>query len=293
MPRRPRGTIADMPSPWAEPGRTSILDVAIDVLGEQELARRLGLLLKGRSSPKLIFTINPEILMHAHRDPTYRSLLNRAALSVADGVGLQWAAAYLADRLPRGLFGSLFTFLFSRDRRRTILPERLTGVRTLEHLLRGATSRGLNVFLLHRVDGRSSLASISEVVRERYPALRFGGANVPASSKTLPPETRAKVSAFAPHVLLADLGAPNQERLLVDAIESSPSVRIAMNVGGSFDFLTGASRRAPLAWQRAGFEWLWRVLREPRRFNRILTATWRFVRVVRDWKYQSLKRSAV
>ena len=49
-------------------------------------------------------------------------------------------------------------------------------------------------------------------------------------------------------------------------------MRIAMGVGGTFDFLAGTKKRAPKIMQYLGLEWLWRLVQEPQRLPRILNA---------------------
>jgi len=56
-------------------------------------------------------------------------------------------------------------------------------------------------------------------------------------------------------------------------------VKIAAGVGGAFDFIAGVQKRAPLAWQRLGLEWLYRLIQQPWRWKR-MTRLPRFVLAV-------------
>ncbi|TRZ77530.1 glycosyltransferase, partial [bacterium] len=75
-------------------------------------------------------------------------------------------------------------------------------------------------------------------------------------------------------ILLVAYGNPasRQEKWIEQNLPKLPSVKVAMGVGGSFDFLAGNIARAPKWMQRIGIEWLWRLGRQPRRGKRIFRA---------------------
>jgi N-acetylglucosaminyldiphosphoundecaprenol N-acetyl-beta-D-mannosaminyltransferase len=81
-----------------------------------------------------------------------------------------------------------------------------------------------------------------------------------------------RIESARPHILLVAFGAPAQDMWIATHLKSLPTVRIAMGVGGTFDFLAGDVRRAPLALRILGLEWLWRLILEPWRWKRIWTA---------------------
>jgi exopolysaccharide biosynthesis WecB/TagA/CpsF family protein len=80
------------------------------------------------------------------------------------------------------------------------------------------------------------------------------------------------IAGLKPRVVLVALGAPVQEKWLVEnrALMAKMGVRLGMAVGGSFDFLLGKVKRAPKKWQSGGWEWLWRLGQEPHRWRRQL-----------------------
>jgi N-acetylglucosaminyldiphosphoundecaprenol N-acetyl-beta-D-mannosaminyltransferase len=85
-----------------------------------------------------------------------------------------------------------------------------------------------------------------------------------------PQEEPALVAAIAgaqPDILLVGISSPKKERFLARWGDQL-GVPVCHGVGGSFDVLAGKVRRAPLAWQRLGLEWLYRVKQEPRRLWR-------------------------
>ena len=89
------------------------------------------------------------------------------------------------------------------------------------------------------------------------------------------PTILAMIRTAAPHLLLVAFGAPAQDLWITKHLTEMPSVRVAVGVGGTFDFLAGRVKRAPAFMRSLGLEWLWRMIREPRRIGRI----WRAVAV--------------
>jgi N-acetylglucosaminyldiphosphoundecaprenol N-acetyl-beta-D-mannosaminyltransferase len=76
----------------------------------------------------------------------------------------------------------------------------------------------------------------------------------------------------SPDILFVALGAPKQERWIFENLNKLESVKLAMGVGGAFDFLSGKTKRAPLWMRKIGLEWFWRLIIEPRRVKRIIDA---------------------
>lgn len=81
-----------------------------------------------------------------------------------------------------------------------------------------------------------------------------------------------EITKTEPDIILVGLGFPEQEQWIDAHARRIPSVRIAMAIGGAFDFWTKVAVRAPQWMQRAGLEWVWRFMREPRRWKRIWNA---------------------
>ena len=196
----------------------------------------------GGPRPQLVVTLNPEIAVGAHDDEALRRALRSADLSVADGVGIAWAARRAGEALPG----------------------RVPGVDlTLEVLRRGGPD--LRVFLL---GGRPGVAERAATEVQR----RFGSTVVGARDGYFRrpeevPEVCREVAASGCQLLLAGLGQ-GQERFLRenDAALAAP---VMIGVGGTLDVLAGEVRRMPSWSSRLGVEWLLRVGLDPKRWRRI------------------------
>ncbi len=85
-----------------------------------------------------------------------------------------------------------------------------------------------------------------------------------------------RINKTQPDIIFIAFGAPKQEEWICENLKKMPSVKLAIGVGGSFDFVSGKVKRAPLILQKLGLEWLWRLILEPRRIKRIYNATVKF-----------------
>ncbi len=197
--------------------------------------------------PRQICTANPEFVMTAQRDPEFRRVLNDAGLVLPDGVGLLWAARRMGARLP----------------------ERVAGSDLIYRLAEMAGAHRWRVYFLGAAEGVAQAAA--ERLRGLYPGLvvagTFAGDPSPATAGALV----ARVQAARPDVLLVAFGAPAQDKWIARHT-AELGVPVSLGVGGSFDFVAGVARRAPVWVQRVGLEWLHRLWRQPWRARRIFTA---------------------
>lgn len=204
-----------------------------------------------------IATVNPEFVMASQKDTEFRNILNSVDLAVPDGIGLQWAAKFL--HLPIG--------------------ERITGVDLTWEIAKLAAEGGYSIYLLGAKEGIA--AQVAQKLKIIYPNLTIAG--VYAGS----PEEEgiaAKINQTKADILLVAFGAPKQEKFIFQN-RHKLTVKLAMGVGGTFDYIAGTVSRAP-KWMRViGLEWLYRLICQPKRFGRIITATIIFPLAVLRSKY--------
>jgi N-acetylglucosaminyldiphosphoundecaprenol N-acetyl-beta-D-mannosaminyltransferase len=193
--------------------------------------------------PHRIVTVNLDYLRHAHSHAGFSEALEAADLAVADGMPLVWASR-----------------LFGRP-----LKERIAGVDLADRCARLAATKGYRLFLLGAGPGVAQ--STAGVLKERYPGLAIAGTYTPPEGEFSAEEERAiemAIRAAAPDILLVALPTPRQE-LWNHANSRRWNVPVVIGVGAAFDMLSGEVRRAPGWMQRSGLEWLFRLVREPRR----------------------------
>ena len=137
----------------------------------------------------------------------------------------------------------------------------------MEEILRLAEKNNLKTFLAASSRGLSTWEETSQAIIKRFPALKIGGTNL---NKDIT-GSRLRVTDY--EIVFANFGAPYQEKFL-NSLKSAKNskMRLVMGVGGSFDYLTGKIRRAPVFTRKIGLEWLWRLIQQPRRIKRIWNA---------------------
>lgn len=197
------------------------------------------------NSPHQVITLNAEILYRATQDPQLMQIINQAALVTPDGAGILWAGRKLGQPLP----------------------ERVTGIDLVQALAPRAAQKGWRLYLYGGEPGTAETAATR--LREQHPALEIVG----VSHGFIPPEEqealRDTIKKAQPHIILVALGAPRQEFWIAENLPSL-AVPVAIGVGGSLDVIAGQVKRAPQWVQKAQLEWLYRLVKEPWRYKRML-----------------------
>lgn len=231
--------------------RADILGCTIDRVGMQEtLAKIDELIATGRYAQHMC--INTAKLVSLRDDARLREIVERCDLVNADGQGVVWASRLLGDPLP----------------------ERVTGIDLMEELLGLAERKGYRVYILGAKD--DVLDQAVTRIRERYPGLQLAGRRNGYFTAEEEPQVCGEIRASRPHIVFVAISSPRKEYFLA---ERGPELgaEFVMGVGGAVDVMAGLTRRAPVAWQKLGLEWLFRLLQEPRRmFRRYAVSNARF-----------------
>lgn len=222
---------------------TRVLGVRVDLVtpaGALDLMKTF--VRDGRSHH--VVTINPEFIMAARRNRDFRDVLNAADLALPDGIGAVWACRQHGHPLH----------------------QRVTGVDTVKALCAWGAKEGLRPFLLGAAPGVAERAATA-LCRD-HPGLKIAGicAGSPAAEEE--EQIVASIRDSRPDFLFVAFGAPQQDHW-IDRTRERLHVPIAMGVGGTFDFLAGKRRRAPIWMQNVGIEWLYRLFQEPWRWKRM------------------------
>jgi N-acetylglucosaminyldiphosphoundecaprenol N-acetyl-beta-D-mannosaminyltransferase len=225
--------------------------------------------------PLVIFTPNPEIVVYAQKDNHFKKIVNSAQINIPDGGRIVWASRLLKEPLP----------------------ERISGTDLLGRLVEIATEKSIRVGL---IGGGSKIAVRAlECLGKKYPGL-LGWAEEGPRIKTS--DTRnhisddntinqlvKKIRETETRILFVGFGAPKQEYFidklrahLSDKKATSPVVLMA--VGGAFDYISGQIRRAPKWIRDLGFEWFYRLVRQPWRIKRQLALP-KFIILVAKQKF--------
>lgn len=226
-------------------GRIIILGIPIDSVTRAEALGRIRTMLAA-SLQSHVVTPNPEMLVKSS-DPAFRTVLAHASLAVPDGAGLLFASRLLRDPLP----------------------ERVTGTDLVTDI--AGLPEASPIFFLGAAEGVAALTA--QKLKEDSLSLHIAGTY---SGSPSPGEEEAivrRINLSNAKTLFVAYGAPAQDLWIARNLKYLTSVRVAMGVGGAFDFISGRKKRAPMWMQRIGIEWLWRLMLEPRRIKRIWNAT--------------------
>ncbi len=196
----------------------------------------------GQKGKSFIVTINPELVMIARKDHEYEKVLISADLALCDGVGIVWAGR---------IFGKKF-------------EGRIHGVDLVEKISEAISDKPITIGL---VGGRKNVAQLtSECLQKKYPGLKVSFAEEEWSDVKDPKSC---------DILFVAFGSPKQEKWIYEHL-SKMDVKVAIGVGGAFDFISGNVRRAPVWIRKIGLEWLFRLITQPWRWKR-QTALLKFI----------------
>ena len=226
-----------------------------------------------KDSKKFIITINTEIVMQAKNDPKFQEVINSADLLVNDSIGVKWA---------RGLFG-------------VSSKKRVHGSDLVEAVAKETSGKSITIGLLGAGEGIAK--KTAEVLKERYPGLKVSFAvsewprklddgKLKIESGTLKMEDRRSIHSqsstlknpssiiypqsskyMSTDILFIAFGSPKQEKWIYENLPKI-HVKVAIGVGGAFDYISGRVRRAPVWVQNLGLEWLFRLIVQPWRIKR-------------------------
>jgi len=235
--------------------RTNILGVEIDNLELGQVLNQIEEWING-DTQHLIATVNSEFILEAQKNKEFKNVLNNAGLATCDGSGPMWASKFLhGQKLAR-----------------------VTGVDLTAELLKSKIS-GLKIYLLGGAEG------VAQAVKDKYSEAQIVGAEdggkLKAGEWMLEENNRVieNINNSGANLLLVAFGQVRQEMWINKNFPLMPGIKVAIGIGGTFDFLSGQIKRAPKWMRKLGLEWLYRLIKQPSRIGRIWNAV-----VVFGWK---------
>ncbi len=226
-------------APAATLPKIQVLGVPINnVSMEQAIAEIVACLAK--DSLTRISFVNVDCINIAQRNAEYRACLRACDWVLADGIGL---------KLGCNLLG-------------TPISQNVNGTDLLPRLCEKLAARGGRIYLLGGLPGVAD--NVARWMETRYPGLTVSGTQHGYYEAAETTQVKARIRAAQADVLLVAMGAPKQELWIRQHAEET-GVKVALGVGGLFDFYGGRIERAPVWMREIGMEWLFRLGKEPRR----------------------------
>lgn len=226
------------------PEKTDIHGVMIDNVNMDEALEIVLTMLKGKTANK-IFTPNAEIIMQANRNPELLNILNSAELVIPDGAGVILASRILKCRLK----------------------EKVSGIDLVKEILKNTKKKPVSFFILGGKPGIAEKASIN--ILSDYPKAKIMGFRNGYFEESEIPEIIKQINDSKAEILLVGLGAPKQEKW-IHKYAGQLNSKVIMGIGGAIDVFAGNAALAPEFMRKAGLEWLFRLIKEPGRYKRML-----------------------
>ena len=217
----------------------SILGIRINNLTMSEALENLLARLQGDRANQVCF-VNADCANLAYKDEEYLAVMNNAALTLADGIGLKLAGK-----------------LLSRD-----IKQNVNGTDLFPRLCASLSGTGHGLFLLGAKPGVTE--AVRNWIEQTYPEVIVSGCHHGYFSPAEEPAVIRQIAESGASLLLVAFGAPRQDKWINQHLGET-GVKVAMGVGGLFDFYSGNVSRAPQWMREMGLEWLYRFLQEPGR----------------------------
>ena len=225
--------------------KVNILGVMVHKVNVEQASDRIIEYISASEDAKSVFTPNSEIIMAAYRDPDFCNLLNSSDLLTADGIGVVYASKIVKNPIA----------------------ERAAGYdiacRTLEKLAK----LGGSLYLFGSKPGVAELAAAN--IESRYSGVKVVGMSDGYFDEVKEKAIIEDIKSTKPDLLFVCLGAPKQERW-ISAHKAELGAKVCMGIGGSLDVFAGTVKRAPEFYTKHGIEWLYRLMKQPSRFVRML-----------------------
>ena len=222
--------------------KINVMGVEFDNLTKAEFVQRAERMLQQKQKGYCV-TPNAEIVYEAVQDSSFRELLNGAALVLPDGAGVVLGAKILG----------------------TPIQEKVAGIEFGDAVCGLLAKNGGRLYLLGGKPGIAEQAA--EKLVQKHPGLVVCG----AADGYFKDEKAVieKINEAKPDVLFVCLGAPKQENFIKNHFEEL-DVTLMLGLGGSLDGYAGVVERAPRWMIDLSLEWLYRLLKEPKRIGRMM-----------------------
>ncbi|GAA5510141.1 N-acetylglucosaminyldiphosphoundecaprenol N-acetyl-beta-D-mannosaminyltransferase [Novipirellula caenicola] len=267
-PRNPSDSAAAATVPQPAPPlpdriRSEVWDVPFDHLTLAEAVDWIECLVQ-RRVPSYVITANLNYCMLHHRDPAVGAITDDADLILADGQPI-----VLRSRLSKAP-----------------IPERVAGSEMIYHLAERCSDNGWGIYFLGGEEGVA--AQCANKLQTMYPGLKISGVESPpfrqlSEREQHEQDQRIKKSGAA--ILLVAFGQPKGEKWIHENYKRL-GIPVSIQLGASFDFIAGTAKRAPMAWQKIGMEWAYRMCSDPKRLvpRYAKNATFLLGALIEDWK---------
>ena len=205
-----------------------------------------------------VVTANPETFMISEKNEDVRKmLLDKETIMVPDGIGVLKAGKKIGYNIE----------------------ERITGIDIANELLKFGNEQKKSIYLFG--SKQEVIDSMKKVIKEQYHNLKLvGTSNGYVTDKD---KVFDEIVKLEPDIVLVALGIPLQEMLIYKHLNRFKK-GIFVGVGGSFDVMSGMKKRAPKIFIKLNLEWLYRIMKEPKRLKRFYDSNVKFLFRIKKYR---------
>jgi N-acetylglucosaminyldiphosphoundecaprenol N-acetyl-beta-D-mannosaminyltransferase len=262
--------------------KIDLMGLQINTENKKQVLLQLEENLKAR---KKTFIVTPysEFFYYAAKDYKFRNAINNAEIALADGISVLWLAYFLSIPLAAKnyylkilesfwqMIYSLFFIILTPKKIHSLIPEKISGSDFFWDLVKFAAENKLKIFFLGGFNETPQI--VAKKIKEKFPQIEIAG-----YSNLGPKEISAQeINQSKTDVLMVAYGPVTQEIWLAENLQNL-NIKIAMAVGGTFDYVAGKKIQPPAFLRKFGLEWAFRLITQPRRVKRIWIATFVFLR---------------
>jgi len=223
---------------------TNILGVGVHRLTMDQFLVEIESLIQAEGQ-HMVVTADSSMIYDAQGDAELRDIIARADLVTPDSSGVTWAG----------------------QRQGRPFPEKVSGVDLVDRVCALSALKGYRIYFLGGAHGVAEMAA--EKLRLKHPGCNIVGARhgfFPAESDAVVAD---EVGQSSPDILFVAMGIPRQEKF-IDRNRARHKAKVGIGVGGSFDVYAGVAKRAPVFFQKAKLEWLWRLILNPSKYKKTM-----------------------
>jgi N-acetylglucosaminyldiphosphoundecaprenol N-acetyl-beta-D-mannosaminyltransferase len=220
-----------------------VLDLPVHVLSKQQTVAECARLIETQQA-QLAITVNALLALQIEKDEPLKQICEKAALCIPDSIGIVWATKKLT----------------------TAKPPLYPGIELAEDLCALCEMKAWPVYFLGGAPGVAGQAA--RIISQKFPYLQISGQRdgffQPSDEKAI----FADIGRSGSRLVLVALGSPRQEKWINEHLHELPPA-LYIGVGGTFDVWSGKLKRAPQFFRARGLEWMYRLIQEPTRANRM------------------------
>lgn len=245
--------------------KVTILDIPIDNVSFSETVNIIHQGIINNKSIQLT-DVNAGKLIQINSDENLKKSVAISTLINADGQSLVWASKLLG----------------------TPLKERVAGIDLMENLVKLAFENNFKIFLFGAKE--EVVKKVKDIYSKKYSKSLIAGYRNGYFNNNEEAAIAKQISDSGAQILFVAITSPHQENFMYNNKEALKNINFKMGVGGSFDVISGMTKRAPLWMQKNGLEWFYRFLQEPKRmWKRYLVGNSKFIYLVFKQKFSRTK----